>query len=179
MLANIDKCLAICSKWSLAAGGILTLTIAVVGTLDTILAATVNYPLPAAHTFAEETLPAAVLLSTGYALRSNANIIVDIVTNKMGSGLRRLVMIHAAGTTALFFGGFTYGAWKLAIESVQLREVAVAAVEFSVWPLKLCFAIGATIALFETISLVVKSLLGEISMGHSELSEVSEIEEKL
>lgn len=159
MLKTLDKLLAACSDLAVATGGLLLLLIALIGAADMVLTAVINYPIPAASTFAEQVLPSSVALSTGYLLRRNANIVVDIVTNMVGGPARRILAVLAGLATALFFVGFTWGTWKLAIDSIALSEVAVAAIEFPVWPLKLLFAIGSTIAFLESLALVVRDIL--------------------
>lgn len=169
MLTFLDKCLNVGSRVSLAVGGLIALAIAFVGTLDTVTGSLFNWPVPAAHTFAEESLPAAVLLSLGFVIRSHSNIVVDIVTQHMNKSIRWVTATISASLTILFLFGFTVGAWNLASESIHLREVAVAAIEFPVWPMKLCFAIGATIALLEAVALLIRAVMGDFGDDHDVL----------
>ncbi|MBT8155706.1 TRAP transporter small permease [Epibacterium ulvae] len=171
MLTFMDQTLSVISRVSLAVGGLLILALALIGALDTVMSAALNVPLPAANTIAEEVLPGAVFLSMGFVIRSNGNIVVDLFTSRMGPKTKHITSALAALATLLFFCAFSIGAWKLASESLHLREVAVAAVEFPVWPLKLAFAIGASIATVETFALLLRSLSGVAVPGPALLEE--------
>lgn len=160
MFMLIDKTLATCSMIGIAAGGLITLVIAVIGAADMVSSSFFNSPFRAANVFSEQLLPAAVLLSTGYVLRIRASIVVDILTNSMGKALRTAVNFLSSIAVAIFFAALSLGAWKMAIGSIKLMELAVAAIEFPVWPMKIGYAIGATIALFESVSLLITSIPG-------------------
>lgn len=160
MFDSLDRNLATCSKISIAAGGLILLLIALIGAGDTVSTSLFNHPFPVANRLSEQLLPAAVLLSVGYVLRIKANIVVDILSNVLGHTLRALVGLLSAMALVVFFAGLTIGAWELALESVELMETATAAIEFPVWPMKLCYAFGCTVALLESFSILLTSIPG-------------------
>ena len=83
---------------------------------------------------------------------------VDILVQSMSVRWRWFMLFISAFLSVLLFGALTYGAWLLAFDSVALNERAVAAIEFPVWPAKIGFALGATLALVEYIRILILSL---------------------
>lgn len=163
LLRLADRVSLACSGIALGASGLVILAIVAMGAVDVIMGFTVNYPLPAATNVAEEALPAAVFLAAGMVLRNRANIVVDVLCDHFRSRLRRISAVIAALGTVVFFALLASGAWHLAIDSIGLNERAVAAVEFPIWPMKLGFAIGATIATFEALRLLAIAALSSPS----------------
>jgi len=157
-LPGLEKALATCNAIFLAAGGGLLIVIAMIGAGDVVSANLFDYPLPAANTFAEVALPPSVFLSVGYVVRTQSEIMVDILVQSMSVRWRWFMVFISAFLSVLLFGALTYGAWLLAFDSVALNEKAVAAIEFPVWPAKIGFALGATLALVEYIRILILSV---------------------
>lgn len=139
--------------------GILILVIVGIGALDMIMSFALNQPIAAATNLSEELLPPSVFLSTGMVVRNRADIVVDVLTEWMSGPVKRAVGMLAAVLSFLFMGILALGAVRLAVSSVAIRETAVAAGEFAVWPMKVAFAIGVCMTSFEASRIVVLSLI--------------------
>lgn len=157
-ISGADRVLRAGSLLCVNIAGILILAIVGIGALDMFMSFALNQPIAAATNLSEELLPAAVFLSTGMVVRSRADIVVDVLAEWMGGRVKRAVGILAAVLSFLFFAVLVFGAVKLAASSVAIRETAVAAGEFAVWPMKAAFAIGVCMTCIEAARIVVLSL---------------------
>lgn len=160
-LRAADRLLRAATFLSVSVSGGLILVIVVLATLDSVLSFLFNKPIPAATNFAEEILPAAVLLASGQVIRNRAEIVVDILVERMGTGLRRVSALIAGALSLMLFGILFYGAVRLAHASIELSETAVGAVAFPVWPMKIAFAVGLGIGGLESLRIVLLTCAGQ------------------
>lgn len=131
------------------------LSIAGIGAADVVFGLVAGLTLPAATNYAEEVLPATAMLAAGVMIRRRADIIVDVLTERMRGRLRQGFAVLAALAGLIFFALLAKGGWTLAADSIALGEHAVAAIEFPVWPMKLGYAVGATVATIEAARLLI------------------------
>lgn len=159
-LAMADAAIARISALSAAVGCVLLLSIATVGAADVVAGLVAGLTLPAATNYAEEVLPATAMLAVGLMIRRRAEIVVDILTERTRGRLRKALAILASIGGVMFFALLAKGGWTLAVHSIALREHAVAAIEFPIWPMKLLYAAGATVATVEAARLLILTSLG-------------------
>jgi TRAP-type C4-dicarboxylate transport system permease small subunit len=152
LVRALDRTLARASGAAIALGGLILGLIALLGAADVALAALASAPLPAANAIAEEFLPPAVFLAMGAGVRAKAHIVVDLVVGRLQGRMRLVLGAVATLCSMLFLLALAHGAWGLAADSIALRERAVAAVEFPVWPTKVLFALGAALAFAEGVA---------------------------
>lgn len=98
----------------------------------------------------------------GYALRHQAHVKVDLLTERMTPGLRRWVEV--AGYVIFFFPFtwvFTRRSWDFAMTSYRQGEVTYGAVSLPVYPLKIAMFIAACLLLIQGVSEVLKLILGK------------------
>ena len=96
----------------------------------------------------------------GYALRHNAHVRVDILTEKFGAGLRRIVA--GLGYLIFFFPFtwvFTTRSYEFALRSWNQGEVTYGAVQLPVYPLKMAMCLAAALLFLQGISQVLKLIL--------------------
>lgn len=96
----------------------------------------------------------------GYALRHQAHVKVDLLTDQMSIGLRRWV--EMAGYVIFFFPFawiFTRESWKFALTSWNQGEVTYGAVSVPVYPLKMAMFVAAVLLLIQGISEFLKLAL--------------------
>ncbi|EAP77952.1 MULTISPECIES: TRAP transporter small permease subunit [Roseovarius] len=96
----------------------------------------------------------------GYALRHNAHVRVDILTEKFGAGLRRIVAV--LGYLIFFFPFtwvFTTRSYEFALRSWNQGEVTYGAVQLPVYPLKMAMCLAAALLFLQGISQVLKLIL--------------------
>lgn len=165
LFGGIGRVLHAASLLCVNAAGVLILVIVGISALDMITSFALNRPIPAATNFSEEILPAAIFLSVGMVVRNRADIVVDVLTEQMGGALKKACGVLAAALSFVFFLILGYGAVKLALTSAAIRETAVAAVEFPVWPMKIAFAIGVCMTCLEAARIVFLSFFSVVEIG--------------
>jgi len=101
-----------------------------------------------------------ILLAAGWAQRERADITVDILTSGLAARWRGRLALLALALAIVFLGALAWGAWAQALRSIDLGEFAVAAVQYPVWPAKLAFACGLSIAALECVRLFLCGLAG-------------------
>ncbi len=149
------RALALASGLALSAGAVALGAMALIGAADVLADNLAGRPIPSVSEFASDYLPAVILLAAAAAQRERADIVVDILVTLLPGGVRRGAGLLAVCLTIVFLGALTWGAWQLALASIALGEVAVAAVQYPVWPAKLAFALGLTVATLEAVRLLV------------------------
>lgn len=98
----------------------------------------------------------------GYALRHQAHVKVDLITERLSSTWRRWV--EAAGYVIFFFPFawiFMRKSWDFAMTSFNQGEVTYGAVSIPVYPLKIAMFIAACLLLLQGISEFLKLVLGK------------------
>lgn len=96
----------------------------------------------------------------GYALRHQAHVRVDLLTAKLGKGLRRAVEVM--GYLIFFFPFvwiFATKSYTFAMRSWSAGETTYGAVQLPVYPLKIAMTVAAVLLLIQGISEVAKLLL--------------------
>ena len=110
----------------------------------------------------------------GYALRHQSHVRVDLLTARMGPGLRRWVEI--AGYLIFFFPFawiFARRSWDFAMTSWNQGEVTYGAVQLPVYPLKMAMFVAAVLLLIQGVSEVLKLILNRAT--HIPDSEVLDV----
>lgn len=98
----------------------------------------------------------------GYALRHQAHVRVDLVTERLQPGLRRWVEL--AGYFIFFFPFawvFVARSWRFALTSWRQSEVTYGSVQLPVYPLKMAMFVAAVLLLIQGVSEVLKLLLNK------------------
>ncbi|MDO5658516.1 MAG: TRAP transporter small permease subunit [Paracoccus sp. (in: a-proteobacteria)] len=96
----------------------------------------------------------------GYALRHQAHVRVDLLTEKLSGPVRRWVEIIGY---VVFFLPFTFVfmiySWQFGLRSWAQGEVTSSSVQLPVYPLKLAMAIAATLLFIQGISELMKLIV--------------------
>ncbi|MCX7567768.1 TRAP transporter small permease subunit [Sulfitobacter sp. F26169L] len=101
------------------------------------------------------------VLLGGYALRHQAHVRVDLVTEKLGSGARRWVEV--AGYLIFFFPFawvFMTRSWDFALTSWNQGETTYGSVQLPVYPVKMSMAVAAGLLFLQGIAETLKLVLG-------------------
>ncbi len=96
----------------------------------------------------------------GYALRHQAHVRVDLVTERLGHTARRWTEV--AGYAIFFFPFawvFARRSWDFAITSYNQGEVTYGAVQLPVYPLKMAMFVAAVLLLIQGVSEILKLVL--------------------
>lgn len=133
---------------------------ALLGFADVVWANLFKSPVPAANDVASAILPLVVVLAMCHTQRRDGHICVDLVTNLLPSSMDRALRIIGYGCASIALIAIAWGAWSSAIDSVEIGEVATAAIRFPIWPSKVVFAIGLTLVAFQAVIQLVGCLAG-------------------
>ncbi len=93
----------------------------------------------------------------GYALRHQAHVRVDLVTNALSPGVRRWV--DMLGYLIFFFPFawvFLTRSYDFAMTSLAQREVTYGAIQMPVYPLKIALCVAAALLLLQGVSEMLK-----------------------
>jgi len=97
----------------------------------------------------------------GYALRHQAHVRVDLVTEQLGNFARRWVEI--AGYVIFFFPFawvFMTRSWDFGMKSWSQGETTYGSVQLPVYPLKIAMAVASGLLFLQGIAEVLKLILG-------------------
>jgi TRAP-type C4-dicarboxylate transport system permease small subunit len=145
VLLALDRAIGFLTHAFIVIAVTLLAAMAVLGTVDVLALNILGKPVPSATEFASAMLPIAVMLAMSYAQQQRANITVDLFSKHLPEKVRLVLLFVALMLGAFVFVMLSWGAWRLALDSVAVSETAVAAIRFPVWPTKLIFAAGATV----------------------------------
>ncbi|SNT68829.1 TRAP transporter small permease subunit [Paracoccus seriniphilus] len=110
----------------------------------------------------------------GYALRHQAHVRVDLVTERLGTQARRWVEV--AGYLIFFFPFswvFARRSFDFAMTSYKQGELTYGAVQLPVYPLKIAMFLAAVLLLIQGLSEVLKLVLSKT--GHVEPMEPMDV----
>ncbi|NPD21708.1 TRAP transporter small permease subunit [Alterinioella nitratireducens] len=102
------------------------------------------------------------ILLGGYALRHQAHVRVDLVTDKLSSGLRRVVEL--LGYPLFFFPFawvFAYYSFHFAKLSWEQGETTYGATQLPLYPVKIAMAVAAALLLIQGVSEFLKLILNK------------------
>ena len=154
-----------------AASGALLLVLAVLGTVDVVWTYLFNRPIPAATEFAASILPATITLALAWSQYLRAHIDVDLVVAKLSPSAQSASELLSILAGLIFFSALLYGAVELSMESWEMGETAVAAIEFPVSPMKFAFAAGAALGVIECLRQLVHFIRGARSLRTTSVNE--------
>lgn len=162
LLLVSDKAIGWLTRGFIVVAVALLALMAILGTVDVLSLNLLGRPLAAATELASAMLPITVMLAMSYAQQQRAHITVDLFSSFFSPLLQKAATSLTLVLGLVVFALLSWGAWRLAISSIEMSERAVAAVAFPVWPAKLLFAFGATSCTLQLLSELVRLLvLGE------------------
>lgn len=154
-----------CLNSALAISGCGMFFMAMVSTADVITYLILGRPFPGASESVEVMLAVTVVMTIAYAQYRRNHIVVDIVVQRLPP-LGKMLSDFAALIVGFFcMGLLTLCAWELALESVRIKEVAFTLYSFPIYPWKLLYAIGITLACVEFLRQLIWMVLGDRSGG--------------
>ncbi len=166
---RIDTAIIVLQRWSMVVSASLLAIMAFLGAVDVLSFSLFGFPIPIMTDLISALLPGVVFLAMAHAQYKKEHIQVDLLTKFLPSRLVTLTILLALVFSCLLFAGLTFGAWQLAIKSYLIDERAVAVYDFQIWPSKICFAIGASLALLESCRQLVHVLFVDFQ-GSSKVS---------
>lgn len=132
------------------ASGVAALCLAVVmlvGVIDIVAGELLGFHLAFKVDMSGTLTAAAIFLAWPLVQRRNEHINVDLFTGifPRWSAVPREIIAKLAGL--FMFSLIARGTWKIALESLAIREKSAATLGYPIWPTKLACAVGASLVL--------------------------------
>ncbi len=157
---GVDRAIVWLSDLFVYVAAFLLALMALIGTADVLSLNFLGKPVPSATEFASAMLPIAVMLVMSHAQRSGAHIKVELFARFFPGWFQWCVSLLGLLIGAVVFVLLSWGAWELVQHSIEIRERAVAAIRFPVWPVKLAFLFGMVVCALEMIREIVVHMAG-------------------
>jgi len=158
-LTGIEKMLEIISKVAISAAALITLAIAVIGTVDVFTTNVIRQAVPGAVEMSQAGLVLLAFFGLAVASRSGDHIKVDILTNRLPEKWQHICSSVGYLFTAVFFLFWTRQLWFLAKKSWSIGETVLGLFQFPLYPVKIAIFLAMTIATVETIRRFVLSVV--------------------
>ncbi len=150
------SCLAI------TAAALITLAIAVIGTLDIITTNMLSSPISGAFELSESGLILLLFFGLAVTSRSGSHIKVDILTNRLPVRGQKICDAIGYLITSVLFAFWTQQMYFLALKSFKIRETANGLLQFPIYMVKMAAFLGIMIATVETLRRLLISIAESI-----------------
>tara|TARA_R110000787_G_scaffold6137_10_gene21747 strand:- start:6729 stop:7196 length:468 start_codon:yes stop_codon:yes gene_type:complete len=145
-----------------------------ISTADVLTYLLFDTPFSGSNEIVEIALAVCIAMAIVYAHYEKTHVKVDIVSEKFPNKIQYLAEIAALFLGAVCTALLAYGAWELAITSVLEQEAAITLHSFPIYPWKILFAIGFTIAALEVTRQFIMACLGRPYRLHGRLDNSSQ-----
>lgn len=142
----------------IAIAGAAVLAIMFIGAAD-IAATLLNFPIPGAHELIQALMVVVIFLALPEVEARRQHITVDMLTQKLRPTLRRVLGVVNDLLSLLFFSAMAWQGWILFWNSWKIREYAPGLIPFPVYPSKVLFAVGVTLASIVIVVNLLRSLM--------------------
>lgn len=146
---------------ALSVSGLCMFLMLSISTADVLAYLLLGTPFSGSNEIVEITLAVCIAMAIVYAHYERSHVRVDIISEKFPSRTKRRMEIIGLFLGAACTALLAYGAWKLAIASAMERESAITLHSFPIYPWKIFFAIGFSIAAIEAFRQLVLACLGQ------------------
>ena len=131
-----------------------------ISTADVLAYLLLGIPFSGSNEIVETTLAVGIAMAVVYAHYEQSHVRVDIVSENFPSRTKRMVEIIGLFLGTVCTTLLAYGAWELSIASAMERESAITLYSFPIYPWKILFAIGFSIAALEAFRQLIMACLG-------------------
>ena len=135
------------------AGGALVL-MALIGTADIIGSQFFGRPVPGTLELSSSLMVAGIALGLPLAQRARRHVRVEIFIDRLPPRARAWLDLLAQLSLGVTLAGFAWLGWRMFLTSIASREFAEGLIELSLWPARLALAVGATLAVIQTIVMI-------------------------
>lgn len=154
--------------------GISMLLMMTISTADVIAYLVIGKPFAGANEIVEIALAVCVVMAIVYAHYVRSHVQVDLISERFGPKTRRVTEILSLLFATACTGLLAYGGWLLALTSLEAREIAITLHSFPIYPWKILFAVGLTLAAIEAFRQLILALLGKVHWTDGEISQTLE-----
>ena len=151
LLKGLEKLLEGISKIAITAATLITLMIAIIGTIDVLTTNAIKQAIPGAVEMSSAGLALLVFFGLAVASRSGDHIKVDILINRLPGRGRSICSAIGYLVTTIFFMFWAQQLWFLARKSWSIRETVLGLIQFPLYPVKIAVFLALAVATVETI----------------------------
>lgn len=136
--------------------GAALILLALIGTADVIGTQFLGVPIPGTVEIGASLMVAGIALGLPMAQHARRHVRVGIIVGRLPRRARAVLDIVAQLSLALMLAGIAWMGWRMFLTSLSSSEFAQGLIEIPVWPARLALALGATLAVVQTIVLIVR-----------------------
>lgn len=136
-------------------GALIALGIAILGSADVLAFFLFGKPIPATREFSETMLAIVIFSSMPRAFCLGMHVNVDLFIGSEDGLMSRLQQVATAIVGLFVFGLLAWNGANMAMTSTISNELAVSAVRFPVWPIKILVAASMIVTLAEFLRQVI------------------------
>jgi TRAP-type C4-dicarboxylate transport system permease small subunit len=144
---------------SLAAAGLAgtaLVLMAIIGTADVVGSQFLGLPVPGTVEIGSSLMVLGIALGLPMAQYDRRHVRVEIIVDRLPRPIRRVLDIVAQLCLALMLAGIAWMGWRMFLNSIATKEFAQGLIEIALWPARLALALGATLAVVQTIVLLLR-----------------------
>jgi len=165
LLKKVNSAHLLALNIALSISGICMILMAFVGAADVIAYLVLGRPFPGANESIEAALSVCVAMTIANAQYRRDHIMVDIFFQRFSDRRKWVAEFGGLAVGLLCMFLLSIRAWELAIESLNRREVAFTLYSFPIYPWKLLYASGFSLAALELFRQMIWMVLGDANGG--------------
>jgi len=159
LVSGLKKIFEGISNIVMSASAVITLAIAIIGTIDVLTTSLIKKPIPGAAELSQAGLALLLFFGLAVGARTGAHIKVDILIERMNERGQNICSAIGYLFTAVFFMLWAHQLWLLALKSWSIREIALGLLKFPIYPVKIAIFLSMVVATLETIRQFIFSVI--------------------
>lgn len=119
----------------------------------------INWPILGTQEITEALMPLIILLPLGFTQLQRGHIRVQLLTDRLPHGARRLIYILTLAIGCAFFAWVAWATYLYGLRAIHVGETAWGLIRFPIWPSKMGVALGAVLLSIQFLLDIVKSFV--------------------
>jgi TRAP-type C4-dicarboxylate transport system permease small subunit len=165
VLRSLDRLIRWLVAVAVALAAVGMMYMATIGTADVVTYLVLLHPFPGANESVEVALAVTVAMTLAYTQYQRDHVVVDIVVQTFPPRGKKVSLALGLVTGFVCMSMLSWRSWELAADSVAVREAAFTLYSFPIYPWKIVFAAGLTLAAVEFLRQLVWMCLGDPNAG--------------
>lgn len=118
-----------------------------------------NWPIVGTQEITEALMPLIILLPLGFTQLKRGHIRVQLLTDRLPRGTRRIIYMVTLAAGCAFFAWVAWATYLYALRAYNVGETAWGLVRFPIWPSKMGVALGAALLSVQFLLDILKALI--------------------
>jgi len=136
--------------------GVALVLLALIGTADVIGSQFLGRPVPGTVEIGSSLMVAGIALGLPLAQYARRHVRVEIFIDRLPPRPRAVLDFVAQLCLAVMLAGIAWLGWRMFLTSLATHEFSQGLIEVPMWPARLALALGATLAVVQTIVLALR-----------------------